>query len=570
MSTIQSFSDQSSSDDSSLKSTGSDSTNASFKAMLKQVIMDMVSDSVVSDTASIDSDSSTESFVQEHAKMDQRLSPSTQKKKSFGKSQLIKNLSIMSQLLEGPSEIDDNFEDSNFDEDNTSSFLGDRNSGRKSKGEGETKKKKKKKKEKKEKKKQSSSRSRKNGKKKTKHDNNEGALLFQRIKKRGDEQEAKRSPKEEGEFKKKEKNKRLPKDNDFPSISDEPNSRRKHKGAGEKKKKKKRSTNGGKKESRSKVERRGVSISSKSSITTNKMTSSDLKLLFKETIKDLYSDKQQQRRTNFPDHISCTGSKEFSDDDGLVSALDNSHHSLVSKPGSRRFNQEMTEKLFSHRNSLCIQDAHVFDDENTSGDSSNNNNEVVKSEVDDFVAAFDPNEMRCLALVSHNEMKSSMKEFVIKYKNVLKKFRLTGTNSTMKMLGQVFDGDDSVIFGPVCKSGPLGGDAELVAMMATGQLGGILFFQDPMTSHPHQADIECLVRQAIVHNTVIATTPTTAMTIMEPFRLALEGNGRPELIPSFFFSLASPTVEAYKKGQARIIKSKSSPSLDKLFNTTRW
>mmetsp|Transcript_4873 Transcript_4873/g.5399 ORF Transcript_4873/g.5399 Transcript_4873/m.5399 type:complete len:153 (-) Transcript_4873:183-641(-) len=151
-----------------------------------------------------------------------------------------------------------------------------------------------------------------------------------------------------------------------------------------------------------------------------------------------------------------------------------------------------------------------------------------------------------------------MKEFVIKYKNVLKKFRLTGTNSTMTMLGQVFQGDESVVFGPACSSGPLGGDAELVAMMAQGQLGGILFFQDPMTSHPHQCDIECLVRQALVHNTVIATTPTTAMTIMEVLKLALMGTGRPELLPSFFFSLQSPTVESYKNGQAKVIQNRAS------------
>jgi hypothetical protein len=37
-----------------------------------------------------------------------------------------------------------------------------------------------------------------------------------------------------------------------------------------------------------------------------------------------------------------------------------------------------------------------------------------------------------------------MKDFVIKYKNVLKKFRLTGTQSTMKMLGEVVEGDDIV------------------------------------------------------------------------------------------------------------------------------
>lgn len=175
----------------------------------------------------------------------------------------------------------------------------------------------------------------------------------------------------------------------------------------------------------------------------------------------------------------------------------------------------------------------------------------------DFHAAFAPEHMRCLALVSHNEMKSTMKDFVECHKHVLKKFRLTGTQSTMTMLQEVFCNEPDIVFGPTCNSGPLGGDAELVALMATGQLGGILFFQDPMTAHPHQADIECLNRQAQVHNTVIATTPTTAMTVMQVFRMALQGEGKPELLPSFFFSLQGPSVAAYKKAQMMKVDSLS-------------
>jgi hypothetical protein len=91
------------------------------------------------------------------------------------------------------------------------------------------------------------------------------------------------------------------------------------------------------------------------------------------------------------------------------------------------------------------------------------------------------------------------------------------------------------VFGPACSSGPLGGDAELVAMMAPGKLGGIVFFQDPMTSHPHQCDIDCLVRQALVHDTVIATTPTTAMPIIEVLQLAVAGSGRPDLLSFFLY-----------------------------------
>jgi hypothetical protein len=89
----------------------------------------------------------------------------------------------------------------------------------------------------------------------------------------------------------------------------------------------------------------------------------------------------------------------------------------------------------------------------------------------DFQQAFHPPQMRCLALVSHTGMKTTMKSFVLSNKNILKKFRLTGTNSAMTMLKEVFKGDDSVIFGPSCSSGPLGGDAELVALMCAGWEG---------------------------------------------------------------------------------------------------
>mmetsp|Transcript_3736 Transcript_3736/g.8325 ORF Transcript_3736/g.8325 Transcript_3736/m.8325 type:complete len:116 (+) Transcript_3736:161-508(+) len=63
---------------------------------------------------------------------------------------------------------------------------------------------------------------------------------------------------------------------------------------------------------------------------------------------------------------------------------------------------------------------------------------------------YGPNQMRCLRLLgsSFSPMKETMMTFVIANKQVLKKFRLTGTNSTMTMLKSIFAGDDSVVFGP--------------------------------------------------------------------------------------------------------------------------
>ena len=150
-----------------------------------------------------------------------------------------------------------------------------------------------------------------------------------------------------------------------------------------------------------------------------------------------------------------------------------------------------------------------------------------------------------------------MREFVMANKNLLKKFRLTGTNSTMTMLKEVFKDEPAgtVVYGPACASGPLGGDAELVAFLVSGKIGGIVFFEDPMDSHPHRADIDCLVRQALVHNTILVETPASALILTTVLRMALQGEGKPELIPSFFFSLQSPTVEAYKNKQKSVVES---------------
>ena len=70
---------------------------------------------------------------------------------------------------------------------------------------------------------------------------------------------------------------------------------------------------------------------------------------------------------------------------------------------------------------------------------------------------FRPEEMRCLALVAHNHMKPALKTFVQDRREVLKKFRLTGTYTTMTMLRAIFDHDEDVTYGPSFKSGPLGG-----------------------------------------------------------------------------------------------------------------
>ncbi|VEU38093.1 unnamed protein product [Pseudo-nitzschia multistriata] len=251
----------------------------------------------------------------------------------------------------------------------------------------------------------------------------------------------------------------------------------------------------------------------------------------------------------------------------------NSNSNSIPKPGqsrvsnalsaairrSKRDNEDMlaaiTSKIYPVADILCVQ-GNQRNSRAVDLDPFLKEDSVVEGMDRDFAAAFPPSQMRCLALVSHNEMKSTMRKFVVANKNLLKKFRLTGTNSTMTMLREVFSDEPAgtVMFGPACASGPLGGDAELVSLMVGGRIGGILFFRDPMSAHPHRADIDCLVRQALVHNTMMAETPTSALMMCHCLRAALKGEGKPEMIPSFFFSLQCPSVEAYKAEQKRVVE----------------
>merc|ERR1712050_685554 len=101
------------------------------------------------------------------------------------------------------------------------------------------------------------------------------------------------------------------------------------------------------------------------------------------------------------------------------------------------------------------------------------------------------------------------------------KFRLTGTDTTMRMLKDLYGDDPSVVYGPACVAGPLGGDAQLVAMAVNGEIGACFFFLDPMEMHSNAADIDTLLRQGNVHNIIMMNNPTSAHVCLNGLRSAL-------------------------------------------------
>ena len=64
-------------------------------------------------------------------------------------------------------------------------------------------------------------------------------------------------------------------------------------------------------------------------------------------------------------------------------------------------------------------------------------------------------------------------------------------------------------------SGPLGGDAQIAAMVAEKKVNAVFFFRDPLDKHPHEPDILMLMRICDVHNVPLATNPSTAKLIFD-------------------------------------------------------
>ncbi len=108
--------------------------------------------------------------------------------------------------------------------------------------------------------------------------------------------------------------------------------------------------------------------------------------------------------------------------------------------------------------------------------------------------------MPTLALIAHDGKKDAMVAFCRKHAKALKKLTLIGTGTTGSRIAEATGAKIERVL-----SGPLGGDAQIAARVAMGQVQGVLFLVDPLTAHPHDPDIQGLLRVCNVHNIPVAT-----------------------------------------------------------------
>jgi methylglyoxal synthase len=117
--------------------------------------------------------------------------------------------------------------------------------------------------------------------------------------------------------------------------------------------------------------------------------------------------------------------------------------------------------------------------------------------------------MARIGLVAHDDKKADLVAWVQANRETLARHELWGTGTTG---GRVIEGTGLSLTRLL--SGPLGGDAQLGAMIAEGRLEALIFFVDPLTAQPHDVDIKALIRLATLYNTLFAVNRASADAIL--------------------------------------------------------
>ena len=118
-----------------------------------------------------------------------------------------------------------------------------------------------------------------------------------------------------------------------------------------------------------------------------------------------------------------------------------------------------------------------------------------------------------IALIAHDKKKPEIIELAKKYRDVLDGHELYATGTT----GTLIMGETGLAIHRM-KSGPMGGDQQIGAMLANGELHLIIFLRDPLTAQPHEPDVSALLRLCDVQAIPLATNVSSAEIMLETMK----------------------------------------------------
>lgn len=115
-----------------------------------------------------------------------------------------------------------------------------------------------------------------------------------------------------------------------------------------------------------------------------------------------------------------------------------------------------------------------------------------------------------IALIAHDKKKNDIIKLAIEYVDVLRDHTLYATGTT----GTLIMGETGLTINRM-KSGPLGGDQQIGSMIADSALDLVIFLRDPLTSQPHEPDVNALLRLCDVTDTPLATNIASAKIMLD-------------------------------------------------------
>lgn len=110
-----------------------------------------------------------------------------------------------------------------------------------------------------------------------------------------------------------------------------------------------------------------------------------------------------------------------------------------------------------------------------------------------------------LAIIAHDGKKADLVAFATFNRDRLAQFELVATGSTGRLLSSKVGLEVECL-----ESGPVGGDVQIANRVVEGQIDAVLFMVDPLDKHPHEPDIQTLLRICNVCNVPLATNIATA------------------------------------------------------------
>ena len=118
---------------------------------------------------------------------------------------------------------------------------------------------------------------------------------------------------------------------------------------------------------------------------------------------------------------------------------------------------------------------------------------------------------KCIALVAHDNCKSDLIDWVSYNWHTLAKHKLVCTGTTGKLVEEALLRKEAQALDlHKLKSGPLGGDQQLGAMISEGEVDLVVFLWDPISVQPHDVDVKALLRVAVLYNVPTACNRATA------------------------------------------------------------